>query len=112
MKGSDDHHVLVALGERHRADGLLELVGEVARPGLGVPHLARGVRGTGDEGLGVLGHVARPHGAVVADVRANALAVVGVPQCGVVILAHVNRRSPSLLYLMNVRGLRDEHGET
>ena len=46
--------MLVALGERHRADGLLELVGEVARPGLGVPHLARGVRRTGHERLGII----------------------------------------------------------
>ena len=94
--------MLVALGERHRADGLLELVGEVARPGLGVPHLARGVRGTGDEGLGVLGHVARPHGAVVADVRANALAVVGVPQCGVVILG-AREQEVALLVVLDER---------
>ena len=77
-------------------------MGEVARPGLGVPHLARGVRGTGDEGLGVLGHVARPHGAVVADVRANALAVVGVPQRGVVILG-AREQEVALLVVLDKR---------
>ena len=97
-----DHHVLVALRERHRADGLLELVREVARPGLGVPHLARGVRGTGHERLGVLADVARPHRAVVADVRANAVAVVGVPQRGVVILG-AREQEVALLVVLDER---------
>ena len=50
---ADAHH-RIPLRKSHRAHGLLKLVREVTHPGLGVPHLARRVRRTRHERLGVI----------------------------------------------------------
>ena len=59
---------------------------KVTLPRLRVPQLRRRVRAPGDERRRVIAHVARPHRAVVPDVRPDALAVIAVPQRRVMIL--------------------------